>query len=61
MPRFTDTETVRFADANNLKDVAWVDTTVHGTIVGFTNGTSRTVGTPTATCRTWPLKKKYRP
>ena len=50
-----------FAQANNLTGVRWVAMTVHGTIVGFENGTSRTVGMPVVECRRWPLKRKFRP
>jgi hypothetical protein len=49
-----------FAEANGLQGVRWVAITVHGTVVGFDNGTSRTVGTPVVECRRWPLKRKYR-
>jgi hypothetical protein len=58
---FSDDETVRFAEANNLKDVRWVATTAWGILVGFQNGTSRIVGEPASPARPWPLKRKYRP
>lgn len=45
---------------HNLKDVAWIDVSEWGTLVGFTNGTSRYVDPAVpAPCRA-PLKKKYR-
>lgn len=58
--RLTDEERDRFAAANNLKDVTWIEPTLHGILVGFTNGTSKIVGDPVPPCRTWPLKARYR-
>jgi hypothetical protein len=58
--RFSDADTARIAEANGLKDVIWMFATVHGTLAGFQNGTSRLLGTPHPACRRWPLKRKYR-
>lgn len=60
VPMMPDEMIQPFAEANGLKDVVWVALTVHGTIVGYTNGRSELVGTPVVQCRRWPLKRKYR-
>jgi hypothetical protein len=55
-PSTVDTLTTQ----HNLKDVAWIDVSEWGVLVGFANGTSRYVDSPTPAPRRAPLKKKYR-
>lgn len=60
-PTYWPAETIEpWAQQHQLKDVAWVTTTVHGTVAGFANGTSRLIEPASPAAQPFPLKRKYR-